>query len=106
MHRQDNESLRSQVSSAVLEAVLEAGRRPGSGDIHLDVNEVCDGMCDAMATFAATIAQMPEDREQGVQTIVAMEERLVLGLRFMADKVRSGELVANPPVRPKPRLVT
>ena len=107
MGGQDNESLKSRVSKAVFEAVLEAGRaRPDAADVHLNVNEVLDGMCDAMATFAGMVAQMPEDHAQGADLLGMMEERIVSRLGFLAERVRSGELAADPPVRPKPRLVT
>lgn len=105
-HMQDNESLQARVSQAVTEAVLGAGRaHPGADDIHLDIDAVIDGMCDAIATFVASVALMPEDRERGVALLENAERGIVARLRFLGEKVSSGELDPPPSDRPKPRLV-
>ena len=104
---QDNQTTREMVAQAVMAAAIEATRaHPDAKDLRIDVNDVIAGMCDAMATFAATIAQLPQDREAGATMLGEMETEIVARLRFLADKVRSGELASDPPVRPKPRLVT
>ena len=104
---QDNQTTRSRGAQAVMDAAIEATRlHAGARDLVIDVNEVFAGMGDALAVFAATVAQGPQDKEVAAEMLGHMETEIVTMLRMLAEKIRSGELQSDPPVRPKPRLVT